>query len=185
MMPAIERTVELEAELLDDCAQGDAAAWRTLHRRYLPVATAFLRRLGVRDHNLEDATQEVFVQLLRYLPTFRREAELSTWLYRLCITQAERTRRKARVSGVLARVLSLAPGSALVSTPSLPEDVARERVEQALATLSTTERLVFVLYEMQGLPGKDIARIVDAPEASVWRRLHYARQKFCRALESR
>ena len=36
------------------------AAWRRLHRRYYPIAGAFLRKLGVRERDLEDATQEVF-----------------------------------------------------------------------------------------------------------------------------
>jgi RNA polymerase sigma-70 factor, ECF subfamily len=172
----------LEARLLDDCALGDAEAWRRLHRRYFPLAGAFLRKLGVPDPDIEDASQEVFLQMFRYLPAFRREAELSTWLYRLCITQARHVRRRARLAGVLVRLLSLAPAPHLVSGPSLPEDIARRRIEEALTALSDPERAVFVLYEMEGLPGKRIAEIVECPEPTVWRRLHYARGKFRRAL---
>ncbi|HEY4159455.1 MAG TPA: sigma-70 family RNA polymerase sigma factor, partial [Polyangiaceae bacterium] len=62
-------------------------------------------------------------------------------------------------------------------TPSLPEHVARARIEQALAQLSEGERTVFVLYEMEGVSGKEIAQIAEIPEASVWRRLHYARKR--------
>jgi RNA polymerase sigma-70 factor (ECF subfamily) len=171
-----------ETRLLDDCIDGSPLAWRQLHRRYYPVASAFLRKLGVRDGDLDDATQDVFLQLFRYLPRFRREAELSTWVYRLCITQARHVRRRGRLGAVLSQILSLRPSSALVSSPSLPDDIARRRVEAALATLSDTERTVFVLYEMEGLPGKEIAQIVSCPEASVWRRLHYARRTFRAAL---
>jgi RNA polymerase sigma-70 factor (ECF subfamily) len=172
----------LEARLIDECAEGDAAAWRRLHRRYFPVAGAFLRKLGVRDGDIEDATQEVFLQMFRYLPRFRRESELSTWLYRLCITQARHVRRRSRLTDVLSRVLSLTPAQQFVSGPSLPEDIARRRIEQALTALSDAERIVFVLYEMEGVPGKQIAQIADCPEATVWRRLHYARRTFRRAL---
>ena len=45
-------------------------------------------------------------------------------------------------------------------------------------------RTVFVLYEMEGMAGKRIAEIVAAPEATVWRRLHGARQVFRSALEA-
>lgn len=171
-----------DSRLLDDCIEGSALAWRQLHRRYYPVAGAFLRKLGVRERDLDDAVQEVFLQLFRYLPRFRREAELSTWLYRLCITQARHLRRRARLGEMLSHVLSLGPSSDLLSSPALPDDVARRRIEAALSKLSEGERTVFVLYEMEGVAGKDIAEIVACPEATVWRRLHYARRTFRTAL---
>ena len=183
VVTAVIDNPSLHAKLLDDCAEGDAAAWRRLHRRYFPIAAAFLRKLGVRDTDIEDATQEVFLQMFRYLPRFRREAELSTWLYRLCITQARHVRRRARLGELISPPASLNPAQQLVSTPSLPEDIARQRIEIALTALSEAERTVFVLYEMEGVPGKQIAQIVECPEATVWRRLHYARSTFRRALE--
>jgi RNA polymerase sigma-70 factor (ECF subfamily) len=178
--------MELEASfdlrLVDDCVEGSTRAWRELHRRYFPIASAFLRKLGVRERDLEDATQEVFLQVHKYLPRFRREAELSTWLYRICITQARKARRRARVSETLLGILSLVPAEQLVSAPSFCEDQARRRVEQALSALPEGERAAFVLYEMEGVPGKQIAEILNCPEATVWRRLHYARETFRRVL---
>lgn len=178
--------MELEASfnlrLVDDCVEGNSRAWRELHRRYFPIASAFLRKLGVCDRDLEDATQEVFLQVHKYLPRFRREAELSTWLYRICITQARQARRRARVSQALRGILSLVPAEHLVSQPAFCEDAARRRVEHALAALPAGERAAFVLYEMEGVPGKQIAEILRCPEATVWRRLHYARETFRAAL---
>jgi RNA polymerase sigma-70 factor, ECF subfamily len=179
---ALEVESSLESKLIDACAEGDDAAWRRLHRRYYPVAAAFLRKLGVGERELEDATQDVFLQVHKYLPRFRREAELSTWLYRLCITQARRVRRRARMTEALFRMLSIVPGESLVSSAGFSEETARRRIEAALSRLSEHERSVFVLYEMEGLPGKRVAEIVECPEATVFRRLHYARQTFRRAL---
>ena len=178
------RSERIDADLLDACSAGDSAAWRHLHRLCYPRAAAFLRKLGVGELDLDDATQDVFMQLFRYLPSFRREAELSTWLYRVCITQARHVRRRRRVTHTLSRLLSLGSAPTLVSTPSLPEAIVRRRVEAALSRLSEGDRTVFVLYEMEGLPGKRIAEIVASPEASVWRRLHDARRVFRRALEA-
>lgn len=182
--PTASWTMRVDPLLLDECVAGDEAAWRHLHRLCYPRASAFLRKLGVSEPDLEDAAQEVFVQLFRYLPSFRREAELSTWLFRVCITQARTVRRRKRLTHTLYRVLSLAPPPLLISTPSLPDEIVRRRVEAALASLSDRDRAVFVLYEMEGVPGKRISEIVDSPEASVWRRLHGARQSFRRALEA-
>lgn len=168
--------------LLSECVDGDETAWRRLHQRYFAMIGSFLRKLGVDDREIEDATQEVFLMMFRYLPRFRGESELSTWLYRLCITQARQTRRRVRLRGMLGRMFSLHPVSSHVSTPSLPDDIARQRLETGLAALSELERAVFVLYEMEGQPGARIAEIVGCPEATVWRRLHYARSAFKRAL---
>jgi RNA polymerase sigma-70 factor (ECF subfamily) len=178
----MELEASLNPRLVDDCVEGDSRAWRELHRRYFPIASAFLRKLGVSERDLEDATQEAFLQVHKYLPRFRRESELSTWLYRICITQARKARRRARVSEALRGILSLVPAEQLVSAPSFCEDAARKRVEQALSRLPAGERAAFVLYEMEGVPGKQIAEILDCPEATVWRRLHYARETFRRAL---
>lgn len=155
-----------------------------MHRRYHPIAAAFLRKLGVRDADLEDALQDVFLQMFHYLSSFRGDAQLKTWLYRLCVTQARKTRRRARVSALLGRVLSIQPIASLTSDAAWCESEARKRVAAALDGLSDSERAVFVLYEMEGVPGKTIAEIVGCPEATVWRRLHYARQTFRARIEA-
>jgi RNA polymerase sigma-70 factor (ECF subfamily) len=172
------------AQPLLRCVEGDRTAWRQIHRHYYPVAAAFLRKLGVHERDLDDACQEVFLQMFRYLSRFRGEADPKTWLYRLCITQARRARLRHKVTHALEQVLALLPRDALVSSPSFSESAAQRRIEQALARLSDKERSVFVLYEMEGVPGKQIASIVGCKEATLWRRLHYARQVFREALEA-
>ena len=164
------------------CVNGDRASWRQLHRQYYPVAAAFLRKLGVQERDLDDACQEVFLQMFRYLPSFRGESDPKTWLYRLCITQARRARLRHKVRSALEQVLSFLPRDSLVSTPSFSEPAAQRRIEAALNVLSDKERSAFVLYEMEGMAGKDVAGIVGCTEATLWRRLHYARQQFRQAL---
>jgi RNA polymerase sigma-70 factor (ECF subfamily) len=186
---AANSLVEVEAssspaQPLLRCVEGDRSAWRQLHRQYYPVAAAFLRKLGVHEGDLDDACQEVFLQMFRYLSRFRGEADPKTWLYRLCITQARRARLKHRVAHALSNVLALLPREALVSTPSFSEHAAQRRIEAALSQLSEKERAAFVLYEMEGVAGKQIASIVGCKEATLWRRLHYARQVFRQALEA-
>jgi RNA polymerase sigma-70 factor (ECF subfamily) len=164
------------------CVEGDRAAWRLMHRQYYPIAAAFLRKLGVLERDLDDACQEVFLQMFRYLPSFRGEADPKTWMYRLCITQARRARLRHKVTSALEHVLALVPRESLVSTPSFSEPAAQRRIEAALQVLSHKDRSAFVLYEMEGMAGKEVAAIVGCTEASLWRRLHYARQQFKQAL---
>jgi RNA polymerase sigma-70 factor (ECF subfamily) len=174
---------EIESPLLLECARGNHEAWRSLHFRYYPVTVAFLRKFGVREPDIEDPSQEVFLQMHRYLPRFRGSSELKTWLYRLCITQARHVRRRRRLSEALRSWLSGAPESVATSS-EFCEASARRRIEAALEQLTENERVALVLYDMEGLAGKQVAEILRCKEATLWRRLHYARKKFVEALEA-
>ncbi len=172
----------LEALLLQSCVAGSERAWTVLHRRHYSTVAAFLRKLGVGSEELEDAAQEVFVQVFRYLSRFRGESELQTWLYRLCITQARKCRRRVGLTRALQRMLSMAPEQIAPSGPGWTEAAAARRIEAALSQLGEKDRVVFVLYELESVSGKRIAEILECPEATVWRRLHYARKRFEEAL---
>jgi RNA polymerase sigma-70 factor (ECF subfamily) len=175
---------DCESPLLSECLRGNHEAWRSLHFRYYPVTIAFLRKFGVGEADLEDASQEVFLQMHRYLPRFRGNAELKTWLYRLCITQARHLRRRRRLNEAVRSWFSLRPEAANTSSPEFSEQSAGRRIQVALGALSEGERLAVVLYDMEGLDGKQVAEILRCTQASLWRRLHYARKKFVDALEA-
>jgi RNA polymerase sigma-70 factor, ECF subfamily len=168
--------------LVRECVAGDFAAWRRLHRDYYQTVVAFLRRLGVGETDLDDACQEVFLQLFRSLSQFRGDSELKTWIYRLCATQASRLRRRGKVLARLSEVFHGA--SATPTTASSSEDtvVARALLDQALAKLTDRERLVFVLFELEGLSGAEVADIANCPINTVWRRLFDARRRLKDAL---
>ena len=182
--PTGDWDTDADSPLLLACMRGCHEAWRSLHFRYYPVTVAFLRKFGVGEADLEDAAQEVFLQMHRYLPRFRGNAELKTWLYRLCITQARHLRRRRRLSEALRSWFSLGVDSVRVSSPEFSEASAGRRIRLALDTLSEDDRLAVVLYELEGLPGRQVAEILQCTEATLWRRLHYARKKFVAALEA-
>ena len=173
----------IEDTLVRNCRAGDPIAWRALHRRYYPVAAAFLRKLGAMPGDIEDTCQDVFVELYRNLANFRGQAEMKTWLYRLCVTQARRNRTRSRVRRVVREQLQrFMPDRPSVPPSTMTETTAMQRVAEALNQLNQGDRLVFVLYDFEGLPGKQIAEIAGCPEATVWRKLHYARRTFRGAL---
>ena len=182
--PIGEWDSDCESPLLLECVRGSREAWRSLHLRYYPVTMIFLRKLGVGESDLEDASQEVFLQMHRYLPRFRGNAELKTWLYRLCITQARHLRRRRRMGEALRSWFSLSPGSVNPGSAGFCEESARRRMLAALETLSEDDRLAVVLYDLEGLAGRQVAEILHCKEATLWRRLHYARKRFVSALEA-
>ena len=133
--------------------------------------------MGVDRDAVDDVSQDVFFQAFRYLPGFRGDCSIKSWLYRICASEARRSRRRSRLR---RRVLSLLSIQARAETShgELGERRAQWMVREALDRLSESERVVFVLYELEAVPGKQIAEVLDCPESTVWRRLHFARKKF-------
>ena len=169
--------------LVSRCVAGDEAAWALLYTRHARTIAHFLRRLGVAPEALDDVVQEVFLQAFRSLDKFRGEAAIKTWLYRLAVTQARRSREKARIARRVRQVLALeiTPESEL--SEHQPERA--ERLLQAgLSCLTPLEREAFVLYELEGQSGTELAAIFGCPEATVYRRLHDARKRFQAFIES-
>jgi RNA polymerase sigma-70 factor, ECF subfamily len=160
------------------CLEGEEPAWRELHAQYLPVAHAFLRNMGVPGPELDDACQEVFVQVFRYLARFEERAEFKTWLYKLCISQAGRVRRRAGIVAAIRRVLAPAGEEPRSDPHEWTESEAQRRVQAILAGLKEIHRVVFVLFEIEGLSGEEIGRITDLPLGTVRRRLTHAREAF-------
>jgi RNA polymerase sigma factor (sigma-70 family) len=61
---------------------------------------------------------------------------------------------------------------------------ARREVGAALASLKKDERLVFILFEMKGLSGDQVAARAGCAVSRVWQQLHHARRKFRTVVES-
>jgi len=167
---------DLDASLIRGSLAGDRAAARELHDHYLPIATAFLRKLGTRPDEMEDAAQEVFLQFFRHLAGFRGEAELKTWLYRLCMTEARHVRRRRKIGAALAAVLRNEPPSDAVP-PALRSDVTIQAlVKRALDRMEPEQRLAFILFEVSGFTGREVAKVAGHSVPSTFRHLYGAQR---------
>src|SRR5919202_5587342 len=72
-----------ERELVERCRSGDEAAFQELVDRYKDLVFALIGRTVQDRSRTEDLAQDVFLRIHRGLPYFRREARLSTWIYRI------------------------------------------------------------------------------------------------------
>lgn len=162
--------------LIERCAGGDELAWSHLYRQHEESARRFLLRMGVSEEALEDTCQEVFLQAFRYLPQFRGECSFRTWLYRICVSEARRSRSRQRFARLIGTLLG--EQYEPITSGDLGQARSERLVQEALSRLSEKERLVFVAYELEGLSGKEVASVAGCPEPTVWTRLHHARELF-------
>ena len=173
-----------EQALINRCVAGEQAAWFEFYSRYARAVRRFLRVLGVSRVEAEDACQEVFLQAHRKLAGFRGEAALSSWLYRLCATQANRARRRHVAVRVVEHLIEHQLRDAHYLNGALTEYDIPRVVSGALARMKERERHVLMLHSFEGRAGLEIAVQTGLSIDNVWRLLHVARRSFSSGLKA-
>jgi RNA polymerase sigma-70 factor (ECF subfamily) len=137
----------------------------------------------------EDLTQEVFVRMYSHIHTFRAEASLSTWLFRiagnLCVDAFRRKKKERGVVSSLDAPLynDEEDGGATRDVPDMkaaPEVLFSRKelggqIEEALAKLPTKLRSAVVLHDIEGLSYEEIAEVEKIPLGTVKSRIYNAR----------
>jgi RNA polymerase sigma-70 factor (ECF subfamily) len=175
--------------LASRAALGDVAAFKRLYERYLRPMAALVTRMTNSPDDVDDILQEVFLRAWKGLPTFRGDAQFSTWLYRIAVNTAikYRSRRKTEHNHRALSTDEIEGGADQWATPvDAPARAGgdpwveagrrdqHQRVRHALETLSEKHRSVVVLHYFEGHSCEEIARILNCSVGTVWSRLHYA-----------
>lgn len=174
--------------------RGDAASFEVLVRRHRQPVFAFILRSTVNAARAEDLLQETWLKVLRGARDYQPKARFKTWLYtlarNLCVDSARKeSHRRTETLDAPARGgddgRSL--GETVPDAGAQPERGAFNRgvrplLEQALASLPTEQREVFVLREFSGVTFKEIAEVTGVPENTVKSRMRYALESLRRQL---
>lgn len=166
-----------DEELVEACQDGESSAFDLLVARWEDkIRGAAYRILGSEDE-ARDAAQEAFLKAYRALPGFKREAQFSSWLYRIAVNLC-RDRLRRRKGKTLVSLEALEEiGPVLASREPGAQDLVeqldvRRAVRQAIAELSEEQREVVILKEYQGLTFLEIAQALDLPVSTVKTRLY-------------
>lgn len=144
-------------------------------REHSAFVFRLLRRLGVPDADLDDATQDVFLIVHRSLDRYEERSHMRAWLYRISVREASRLRRKRPpVSTVDVDLLSEPAANSPEAAAEAQE--ARADFDRLLSVLDEDRRTVFVLYEVEELPMEEVAAVVGCPLATAYSRLRSARK---------
>jgi RNA polymerase sigma-70 factor (ECF subfamily) len=139
-----------------------------------------LRRLGVQQRDLEDVAHDVFVAVYENLARYDRARPIKPWLFAFAFRFASDYRRLARHRTELGVPDDAAPPSG--RSGSVEDDVARREAAALIASILEAmpidQRAVFVLYEIDETPMKEIAAALDIPVNTAYSRLRLAREVF-------
>ena len=165
-----------DAELVAGCRAGDVGAFEALYRRFAPRLYGLASRMAGSVDDGEDLLQEIFLQAHRKIGTFKGDAALGTWLYRLAINHCldfvrSRQAKNTRLTDTLDDE-SLFEPAAPRETP-----IARIDLERAIASLPDGCRAAFVLHDVEGFDHREVGKILGIAEGTSKSQLFKARMK--------
>lgn len=171
-------------------ASGTVLTFEAVYGEWFHDVCRWVRAFGGLDADLDDLAQEVFIVVRRKLPDFDGR-NLKAWLYRIAKRTVRDYRRAAWFRSVLVRRGARDPEHALLKLvepgwnpgEQLEQREAERLVTLALARLSHKTRTAFILFEIEGLSGEEIATLEGVPIDTVWSRLHQARKAFAKAVK--
>ena len=164
----------------------DVFTTRGLFREHGDAVARWAARLGGPLLEVEDVVQEVFLTAHRQLPTFRGDAKPATWLFGITQNVVRHRRRRERLRRLVFGA-STDAADAVSNRPTPVEMLERREAERAvyaaLSGLADKYRTVFILFEIEGLSGAEIAELTGLHPTTLRVHLHRARAQFASRLE--
>ncbi len=172
-----------DQELMRIVQAGDFSPASEIYDRYSSRIYNFAFRFLRNSEAAEDATQEVFVKMLKHANQFHGDAKLSTWLFSItanwCRDYLRKADNKTKESDDVLVTLP-APGES--PERNLEQRENEQRVRKALAALTPEQREAILLSRYQGLSYAEIAQISGCSEGAVKTRVFRAMETLKKAL---
>lgn len=151
-------------------------AFETVYKQHAPRIFALATRMAGSPDEGEDLLQEIFLQAYRKLGSFKGDAALGTWLYRLAVNHCldfvrSRPAKMSKVTETLDADTATQP-MARRETP-----IARIDLERALARLPEGCREAFVLHDVEGFDHREVAEMLGIAEGTSKSQVFKARLK--------
>jgi RNA polymerase sigma-70 factor (ECF subfamily) len=163
----------------------EAHDFRDLYEKHVDFVWLTLQRLGVRPGDRDDLCHDVFLVAFKKLDTYAERAAARRWLFAISVRLAANHRRRAHVRlersvGAFDGAEAPAPQVAESSWPdaALGRQEAFERVHVILQRMQPLQRVVFVMFEVEGTPCEAIATELGVALGTEYSRLHAARKTF-------
>lgn len=175
-----DRDAQANSAVPSGAAAGEPERSENLHRlvrEHFSAVWRFLRRLGFDRHLADDAAQDLFFVALRRIDGVTPGRERAFLLGAALRIAVRIKRRGAREIPVDLRDAELDESAATHATPEehLDDERARRVLYHLLSELEERFRVVFVMYELEGMTMQEIAEALEIPSGTVASRLRTAR----------
>jgi RNA polymerase sigma-70 factor, ECF subfamily len=174
-----------EAQMIASILAGDTQLYHQLIRPYERSVYMMALSYMKNEADAEDVAQEAFLKAFHHLTTFRAEAKFSTWLIGIALNEARsRLRREATLRMESIDDTSEEAGHTSpailrdwreVPSEALERKEVRQMLQQAITSLPTIYREVFVLRDVEELNNVETAAALSITVGNVKVRLHRAR----------
>jgi len=163
-------------DLVARCQAGDVEAFETIYRQHASRLYTLACRMAGSPEDGEDLLQEIFLQAYRKLGSFKGDATLGTWLYRLalnhCLDYVRSRRAKMnKLTSAIEGEIACEP-AARRETP-----ITRLDLERAVERLPEGCREAFVLHDVEGFDHKEVGRLLGIAEGTSKSQVFKARMK--------
>ena len=171
------------ADTTEAAAAGETPtpSFREIFERELGFVYNTLRRLGIRDADLPDATQEVFATVAGVLGDYDPTRPLRPWLfgiaYRVGMRYLEVAHRRREVPSEIPDAPDSSPGA----DAAVEREETRDLARLALSKVEPSRRAVLILSHFEGLSVPEIAETLQIPVNTAYSRLHRARLELAEA----
>jgi RNA polymerase sigma-70 factor (ECF subfamily) len=176
-----------DAELIEAINAGQRERFHELVKQYEGKLYNFGLRMCRDARDAEDLVQDTFLNVFRYLKTFRYETKFKNWLYRVAASTCLKKRRKSKFAP--DRELSLeeflpedrqqmtqgTPGWASLPLDQLLNEELAQALKKSILVLPPKYRIIIVLRDMEGFTTAETAQILGITPSNVKVRLHRAR----------
>ena len=176
------KLADLDDKILVDLAllEKDQRAWTELITRYYGKVSATVYRIVGKSAEAEDIVQEVFTEMARAIKTYRKDSLFSTFLYRIAVNTAyryiQRNLDRKETTEEPEFFLQIGDDSSGSESSLIKKDRARI-LNSAMKKLSPEKRMALTLYEVEGIPLKELAEILKQPLQTVWSRINQAKKE--------
>jgi RNA polymerase sigma factor (sigma-70 family) len=135
--------------------------------------------------NREDArdlTQEAFIRAYKSRESFRGDASLYTWIYRIAVNLALNHKSRSHISSLTSLEDAAEMVDQVAPSDSIDNKELRGQIESAISLLPDRQRGVFILRYYEEKPHAEIAEMLGITEGAVKANYHQAIKKLRREL---